>query len=128
MTQQPDTAPQTAAQPAPTPYIRLRGLVLLLVGLGMAKWQIYDPLHAKENGVTEVTISSTMMALAIMLPVLGLAIMLAGNGFEKFFADIRVDPKRLSWKSVAFLLAMALIGGGAWIWVEMALSAQGYHH
>ena len=127
MTQQPDNTPQAAAQRAPTPYIRLRGLILLIIGLGMAKWQIYDPLHAKENGVTEVTISSTMMALAIILPILGLAIMVAGNSIEKFFADIQVDPKRLTWKSVVFLLTMALIGGGAWIWVKMALSAQGYH-
>ncbi len=126
MTHQPDNAPQTAQQ-APTPYLRLRGLVLLIVGLGMAKWQIYDPLHAKENGVTEVTINSTMMALGILLPVLGLAIVVAGNGIEKFFADMRVDPKRLNWKSVVFLLTMALVGGGAWIWVQMALSAQGYH-
>ncbi len=113
MTQQPDNAHQTATQPAPTPYIRLRGLVLLIIGLGMAKWQIYDPLHAKENGVTEVTISSTMLALAIMLPVLGLAIMLAGNGIEKFFTDMQIDPKRLNWKSVAFLLTVVLICGGA---------------
>ncbi|HEY6093836.1 MAG TPA: hypothetical protein VIU93_02675 [Gallionellaceae bacterium] len=127
MTQQTDNTPQTAVQPAPTPYIRLRGLILLIIGLGMAKWQIYDPLHAKENGVTEVTISSTMMALGIILPILGLAIMVAGNSIEKFFADIQVDPKRLTWKSVAFLLTMALIGGGAWIWVQMALSAQGFH-
>ncbi len=126
MTQQNENAAQPGGQ-GNTPYMRLRGLVLLLVGLGFAKWQIYDPLHALENGVTEVTISSTMMALAIFLPVLGLAIVVAGNGVERFFETLRVDPKRLSAKNVVFLLLMTALGGSAWIWVQMALTAQGFH-
>lgn len=109
-----------------TRFMRLRGLVLMIIGLGFAKWQIYDPLHARENGVTEVTISSTMMAVAIILTVLGFAIVLAGNGIERFIETMRADPKRLSVKNVVFLLTMALLGGGAMIWVEMALEAQGY--
>ncbi len=128
MTQQNENAAQPGEQRTPTPYMRLRGLVLLLIGLGFAKWQIYDPLHARENGLTEVTTSSAMMALAIILPVCGLAIMLAGNGVERFFETVRANPKQLSAKSIVFLSVMAAIGLAAMIWVEMALEAQGFRH
>jgi len=29
---------------------RLVGLIFLIGGLGLTKWQIYDPLHARELG------------------------------------------------------------------------------
>ncbi len=127
MTQQSENAAQPVGK-TNTPYMRLRGLVVLLIGLGFAKWQIYDPLHARENGVTEVTISSTMMAVGIILSVMGLAIVVAGNGVERFFETLRVNPKQLGAKSIVFLALMAAIGLGAMIWVEMALEAQGFRH
>ncbi len=114
-------------QPQYKPYPRLRGAVLLLAGLGLAKWQIYDPLHAAENGVHEVTLYGLAQFLGIILPLLGLAMVLAGHGVERFLHTLRFDPKRLNWKSAVFLLFFVGLGIYAWEWVNHALTAQGYH-
>ncbi len=107
------------------PYPRLRGAVLFAIGLGLDKWQIYDALYARESA--ELAISSAVLVLAILLPVLGLALMLAGHGVAKFAEDLLMDPRRLTWKSGAFLLLMVAIAGSAWVWVQMAIEAQIYH-
>lgn len=109
------------------PYPRVRGAVLLLIGLGLDKWQIYDPLYGQGSGATEVTISSALLALAILLSVLGLALMLAGHGVAKFAEDLLMDPRRLTWKSGAFLLLMVAIAAAAWVLVQMGLEARGFY-
>jgi len=49
-----------------------------------------------------------------------------GNRLDRIFEDIRIDPKRLNWKSIAVLLLMTLMAGSTWIWIQLELSAQGY--
>jgi hypothetical protein len=100
---------------------------MLIIGLGLAKWQVYDPLHAREQGIEQVTIYSLLVGLAVLLPILGVATLVMGDRLERIFEDIKIDPKRLNWKSIAILLLMALLGGSTWIWILLELSAQGYH-
>ena len=106
--------------------LRSRGLLVLIIGLALAKWQIYDPLHAREQGLERVTISSLLIGLAILLSVFGAAILILGDRFEKIIGNLQIDPKRLNWKSTAFLVLIALVGGSIWVWVQLELSAQGY--
>jgi len=99
---------------------------VLIIGLALAKWQIYDPLHAREQGLERVTISSLLIGLAILLSVFGAAILILGDRFEKIIGNLQIDPKRLNWKSTVFLVLIALVGGSIWVWVQLELSAQGY--
>ncbi len=122
MTQQSSKGRRLAA----TPGLRSRGLLVLIIGLALAKWQIYDPLHAREQGLERVTISSLLIGLAILLSVFGAAMLILGDRFEKIIGNLQIDPKRLNWKSTAFLVLIALVGGSIWVWVQLELSAQGY--
>ena len=126
MAQQPDSSPPSGRQPAAKLGVRSRGLLMLIMGLGLAKWQVYDPLHAREQGLEQVTVYSLLVGLAVLLPVLGAACLVMGDRFERIFEDIRIDPKRLNWKSIALLLLMTLVTGSTWIWILLELSAQGY--
>jgi hypothetical protein len=105
---------------------RTRGLLMLIIGLGLAKWQIYDPLHALEQGIERITVYSVLVGLAVLLSVFGSATLVIGDRLEKIFEDIRIDPKRLNWKSITILLLMTLVVGSTWVWILLELSAQGY--
>ena len=105
---------------------RGRGLLMLIIGLGLAKWQVYDPLHARDQGFEQVTVYSLLVGLAVLLSVLGAATFVMGDRLEKIFEDIKMDPKRLNWKSVTVLVLMTLVAGSTWIWIRFELSAQGY--
>ena len=105
---------------------RHRGLLMLIFGLGLAKWQVYDPLFALDQGLEQVTIYSLLVGLAVLLPVLGAATLVMGDRLERIFEEIKIDPKRLNWKSIAVLSLMALAAGATWIWILFELSAQGY--
>jgi hypothetical protein len=59
-------------------YPRLVGLGLVLVSAALAKWQIYDPLHAAERGQTTVWLSGKLVTLAISLGLCGLALLVLG--------------------------------------------------
>ena len=61
---------------------RLVGLIFLIGGLGLAKWQIYDPLHARELGRKEVWIDAKLVGLAIILPALGALFLVFGERVE----------------------------------------------
>jgi len=99
---------------------------MLIIGLGLAKWQVYDPLHAREQGLEQVTVDSLLVGLAVLLSVLGVASLVMGDRLERIFEDIRFDPKRLNWNSISVLLLMTLVAGSVWIWILFELSAQGY--
>ena len=126
MAQQSDKYSRSGRQRAAKLGPRGRGLLMLIIGLGLAKWQVYDPLHAREQGLEQVTVYSSLVGLAVLLSVLGAASLLVGNRLDRIFEDIRIDPKRLNWKSIAVLLLMTLMVGSTWIWIQLELSAQGY--
>ena len=125
MAQQSDHS-RSGQQPAAKLGTHSRGLLMLIIGLGLAKWQVYDPLHAREQGLEQVTVYSLLVGLAVLLSVLGAASLVMGDRLERIFEDIRFDPKRLNWKSMTVLLLMTLVGGSIWIWILFELSAQGY--
>ncbi len=126
MAQQSDNQSRSGRQPAAKLGTRSRGLLMLIIGLGLAKWQVYDPLHAREQGLEQVTVDSLLVGLAVLLSVLGAACLVMGDRLERIFEDIKFDPKRLNWKSITVLLLMTLVTGSIWIWILFELSAQGY--
>ena len=126
MAQQSDNHSRSGRQPAAKLGTRSRGLLMLIIGLGLAKWQVYDPLHAREQGLEQVTVYSLLVGLAVLLSVLGAASLVMGDRLERILEDIRMDPKRLNWKSITVLLLMTLMTGSTWIWILLELSAQGY--
>jgi len=100
---------------------------MLIIGLGLAKWQVYDPLHAREQGIDQITVYSLLVALAVLLTIFGSGALLMGSRLEKILEDIRIDPKRLNWKSTTILLLMTLAAGSIWLWILLELSEQGYN-
>jgi hypothetical protein len=99
---------------------------MLALGLALGWWQIYRPLHARELGLGQVSVSGFLVGAAVLLSVLGAGLLAFGSAVEEAFEGLRLDRNRLNAKSVAFLAAAAAIGGAAWLWVTFALSAQGY--
>ncbi|SRR6266480_280513 len=126
MAQQSDNNSRSGRHFATKLSTRSRGLLMLIIGLGLAKWQVYDPLHAREQGLEQVTVDSLLVGLAVLLSVLGVASLVMGDRLERIFEDIRFDPKRLNWNSISVLLLMTLVAGSVWIWILFELSAQGY--
>src|SRR4051812_26457520 len=99
------------AGPLPPDHIsnrrpRLIGIVLIGVGLLLAKWQIYDSLHATEEHKHEIWILSYLVGLAIYAPAWGLLLVLFGNRPNEWF---KFDPENLSWKSTISLLGFGSV-------------------
>jgi uncharacterized membrane protein YidH (DUF202 family) len=107
---------------------RLLGALLVLVGLGLAKWQIWDPLHARELGREEVWIHSELLGLAILLPVLGSIYLTFGERVERWLRSpwMTVDAKQLTWRKTTVIMAIGLVLGAVYVWVDLQLAAQGY--
>src|SRR2546425_7871873 len=93
MAQQSDNNSRSGRHFATKLSTRSRGLLMLIIGLGLAKWQIYDPLHAREQGLEEVTVSSLLVGLAVLVSVLGAATLVMGDRLERIFEDIRDRSK-----------------------------------
>ena len=102
---------------------RLVGVGLLVVGLFLAKWQIYDPLHAAELGRPEVHIYAILVALGVFLPPLGMSYLVFGRRASEW---IQIDPQNLSFASVSYLLCFMGIGLTILFYVLSSLEKQGY--
>jgi hypothetical protein len=106
---------------------RLRGAIILAIGLWLAKWQIWDPLHAAELGLEEVTIYKAALAGAVALPPLGLFFIAFGEKAKEFFAAMGdMDSSNLTRGNVVSLLvflAIMLVIGSL---ITQQLAAQGY--
>jgi hypothetical protein len=112
---------------------RLRGLIILAIGLWLAKWQIWDPLHAAELGLEEVTIYKLALAGAVILPPLGLFFILFGEKAKAFFAAMSpMDPSNLTLRDFVLLGLFAVLLVPAGWFITDALEEQGYfelmHH
>ncbi len=107
---------------------RLVGLIFLIGGLGLAKWQIYDPLHARELGRKEVWIDAKLVGLAIILPALGALFLVFGERVEGLLRSgwLDIDTGALCWRNVVVILTLALGLGAVCVWERMRLAAQGY--
>jgi hypothetical protein len=98
---------------------RIWGIVLLVAGLLLAKYQIYDPLHAAEQGKREVSLNLLFVAAAVYVPLGGLLLMMFG-------LRLKFDPRKLSLKNVLCLLAFGAVGVVAIHFVLVSLESQGY--
>ena len=95
-----------------------------MLGLILAKWQIYDPLHAAEQNKQKVWILLYFVMLGILLPLFGLPLLIFGRRTIRWFS---IDPQNLDWKNTAFLVSFAAVGIAAFVCVLAALESQGYH-
>jgi hypothetical protein len=105
---------------------RLQGVIYLAIGLGLAKWQIYDPLNARALGLDHVYISFWLVAFAVIFPMVGAAYVAFGQAAVTFLEGLSGDPMHPSGKSVAITLAMVLPTLGMIAFVILQLNAQGY--
>jgi hypothetical protein len=105
-------------------YLRLWGLLCIVLGLILAKWQIYDPLHAAEQHKQKVWILLYSVILGIYLPPAGLLLLVFGRRTAKWF---QIDPQNLNLKNAVCLLLFAAVGGAAIVYVLASLESQGYH-
>ena len=99
------------------------GLIFIVISLGLAKWQIYDPLHAAAEGRKQVWIHSSLLAAAIALGPYGILLLLFGRKPNDWF---KIDPENINWKNALFLGAFALFGLGVYIYIDRQLALQGY--
>ena len=58
---------------------RIIGVVMIVVGLLLAKWQIYDPLHAVEQRKHKVWLLSYLIWAGVYLPAYGLSLLVFGK-------------------------------------------------
>jgi hypothetical protein len=106
---------------------RLRGVIILAIGLWLAKWQIWDPLHAAELGLEQVTIYKLALFGAVVLPPLGLFFILFGERAKSFFANMTpTDFSNLTLRDLVlagmFLAVLVPVG----LWISGELKEQGY--
>jgi hypothetical protein len=106
-------------------YCRVWGIFCIVLGLILAKWQIYDPLHAAEQNKQRVWILLYFVGLGIILPPMGLLLLIFGRGLAKWVPAI--DPQNLNLKSLVLPMLFAVAVMVVFVYVLAALDSQGYH-
>jgi len=104
---------------------RLLGLVLIVVGLGLAWFFGLKPIEAAQAGAAEVSYSMKIFVAAPMAIVFGLFLLVGGASV----ADVVTQPPRTKRQHMIVwpLFAVALAAGGlAWWWFDAQLQALGY--
>jgi heme/copper-type cytochrome/quinol oxidase subunit 2 len=114
----------TSAIQSDNKIARLRGAALLIIGVALLKWQIYDPLTAADRRVQSVWLSSKLVALAIILPVFGFFLVSFGSRASHWVAQ---GLSFKDWKSTLRVLALVAICIVADTYIERKLYAEGYH-
>jgi xanthine/uracil permease len=104
-------------------FPRTIGAIMSAIGLGLAKWQIYDPLHAAERHQQQVWISGKLIGIAIIVSIYGLALVVFGRKTNDF---MKIDPKNIDWGKAFLLFGTAIICLAAYVLIMARLSAQGY--
>jgi hypothetical protein len=102
---------------------RIRGVALMAVGVGLVKWQVYDPLHATANHLQQVWTSGSLVALAIILPIYGALLACFGQRAEIWF---REGLGFRNWKSTLRVTIVALLCFSLYLFVQRKLYEQGY--
>jgi hypothetical protein len=104
--QQTETLIRTPENHITNRYPRTMGVIICLVGLLLAKWQIFNPLHAAEQRRNSIWIHAGLIASAIIFPVYGVLLMLFGKRPNEWFV---INPQNVGWKNTLILL---VISGG----------------
>ena len=102
---------------------RISGAAYLLVAAPLAKWQIYDPLHALEHGRPNLWVSGWLIGLAVLLGVYGAAMCVFGRTAVEW---LRVDPQNMSWRFAIAASAVAFSGLAVFVLVMLRLADYGY--
>jgi len=105
---------------------RVRGLLLLGIGLILSYFSIWRPLTALERGQTEVWLSHSAIGLGAILTVFGAAFVIIGPGFERMLESAQPDPKNISFRSILLIAPFLLIAVGVYVWVRMRLTQMGW--
>lgn len=103
---------------------RAYGFVLLVVSFALAKWQIYDPLHAAKSGKQEIVIISSCFIVAVVGGVAGVLYLLFGSKINQW--GDRFSPDNVGWKAAVFYICLAMVCLALFIYVLVSLSNQGF--
>ncbi len=95
---------------------------MLAVSLSIAKWQIYDPLHASGGEQAQVHIWPKLIIASIVLGMLGMVLCISGNRRE----GKEVDFNNMDWSTTLAALGGAALGLGLYFYALTSLSAHGY--
>jgi len=98
----------------------------LVVGLVLAKWQIYDPLNARELGLSHVFVSPALVVLAVLLLFMGTVYVAFGDRADAMLRFLRVEPKNLTGKGIAVFVLALLLFVALIFFVLAQLYGQGY--
>lgn len=102
---------------------RIAGAILLLIALAIAKWQIYNPLHAAEYGYTELHVWPKLIGGAILLGAYGIVLCIFG---DRLNASMPKDFQNISWQFAVVAAGLAFLGLAVYIFVMTRLTDQGY--
>ncbi len=58
---------------------RLKGLIVFILGVALAFWQIISPILAARNGVTTVTVYDLGIGAGVVLPIVGTLMLFGGR-------------------------------------------------
>jgi hypothetical protein len=105
-------------------YLRFWGIICIVLGLLLAKWQIYDPLHAANDHKHEVWILIYLVGLGISLPPCGLLLLIFGRRTIPWF---KIDPQNLDFKKTACLVLFAAVQVAVFVYVVGTFESQGFH-
>ena len=105
---------------------RLRGLMIVGVGLALSWWFIWRPLTALERGDTEVWVSSTGIGAGAVITILGAAMVLIGPGFERLMEAGKPDAKNITPQSLAVIVPIAWLAAAAYFLVRNRLEQLGF--
>jgi hypothetical protein len=106
--------------------IRVKGALAAFVGLALAWWQIWLPLHGVEPGFAHGRAGGVLLGAAIALPIAGIACVALGRGAIR--AAKGLWPRNeadISARDVAILLSVIVPFMAVFFWVLAARSAVG---
>ena len=107
---------------------RLRGVLLMGVGLLAFKAQIWDPLHAAELELETVQVWTLGVFAGIALPWLGFAYLVFGQKVDAWVWRFRLMNRNdLRPRDVAILLLASVPVLIVWVIIQHSLLAAGYH-
>ena len=104
---------------------RIVGILMVLAGLGLAYFNVYQPLQSAVRHIPNLTVSMKLIAATPLLLVGGIVFLL----FPRFALDhlggfqSRTPKTAFGW---AFLVGLIILGFGFWFFIQANLRSQGY--
>jgi hypothetical protein len=118
-----ETSDQSGGNHFSKRHPRTTGIISLLAGACLAKWQIYDALHAAEQGKESVSFNGKLAVMSIGFIVFSVPYIIFGRKFEQWF---KLDLKNVGWRNAIIYAGTAIVAVAIVEWVKKSLVAQGY--